>query len=252
MHLVVVPGIQGRWEWLRPALGQLSLRVPTSSYTLCGDFGGRCSLDPALGFDNYMRQLDDVLDRAPSSRVALCGVSYGGLIALRYAATRPDRVRALILASSPSPGWKPNPRQAGYIARPWVSVPSFLATVPGRLWPEIYAAFDGWRGRLSFCAAHMARVIAAPANPALMGARIKQVQQLNFFPDCAPVRMPTLVMSGEPALDRVVPVEATREYLSLIPGSKYSMIERTGHLGLLTRPECFAPIVADFLLEAGS
>ena len=246
-HLVVVPGIQGRWEWLRPALAHLNRRVPTSSYSLCGDFGSGCRIDPAAGFDNYLQQLDGVLDRIPSKRIALCGVSYGGFIALRYAATRQGRVAALILSSSPSPAWKPNPRQGAYIARPWISSPLFLATAPARLLPEIVSALPDVASRISFCATHMTRVLTSPPIPPLMAARIREQQLIDFVPDCTRIQVPTLVTSGEPHLDTVVPVEATREYVSLIPGAKYAMIERTGHLGLLTRPDRYAEIVADFL-----
>ena len=62
--LIVVPGIQGRWEWLRPALDALSRTCRTISYSLCGDFGASWRMDSALGFENYLRQLDDVFDRA--------------------------------------------------------------------------------------------------------------------------------------------------------------------------------------------
>jgi len=162
--LIVVPGIQGRWEWLRPTLDALQRHCRTVSYSLGGDFGAGWKVDPSLGFENYLRQLDGVLDRAQLERAAICGISYGGFIALRYAATRPHRVSHLVLTSSPSPGWKPNPRQSGYIARPWISTPAFLATAPGRLWPEIRAAFDDLPSRLAFCATHMGRVLTAPRS----------------------------------------------------------------------------------------
>jgi len=204
-------------------------------------------LDPAAGFDNYLLQLDRVLDRISTPRVVLCGISYGGFIALRYAATRPQRVSALILSSSPSPSWKPNARQGAYIARPWISTPLFIATAPARLLPEICSAFPDWPSRISFCATHAARVLSAPALPALMAARIREQQQMDYLPDCARVQVPTLVTTGEPGLDAVVPVEATREYVALIRGAKYAMIERTGHLGLLTRPDRYADILSDFI-----
>ena len=60
--------------------------------------------DPELAFDNYIRQLDSVFERTGLERAALCGVSYGGFIALRYAALRPERVSRLILVSAPAPG----------------------------------------------------------------------------------------------------------------------------------------------------
>jgi pimeloyl-ACP methyl ester carboxylesterase len=250
--LIVVPGIQGRWEWLRPALDALQTRCRTISYSLCGDFGAGWRRDRTLGFENYLAQLDAIYDRAGVQRGALCGSSYGGFIALRYAATRPERVSHLILASSPSPGWRPNPRQSGYIASPWISTPAFLATAPARLWPEIESAFDDLPSRLRFCTVHMMRVLSAPAIPPLMAARIVEQQSMDFLPDCARVKAPTLVVTGEQPLDSVVPVDATRRYLSLIPDAKYGMIERTGHLGLLTRPDRFASVVTEFVLHADS
>ena len=70
---------------------------------------------------------------------------------------------------------------------------------------------------MEFCATHMLRVVTAPAIPSLMAARIVEQQSIDFTADCAAIRCPTLVTTGEPHLDAVVPVEATRRYLSLIP-----------------------------------
>jgi pimeloyl-ACP methyl ester carboxylesterase len=55
------------------------------------------------------------------------------------------------------------------------------------------------------------------------------------------------VITGEEGLDRVVPVTVTRTYASLIAGARYEMLERTGHIGLLTRPDRFASLVGDFV-----
>ena len=247
--LIVVPGIQGRWEWLKPMLLELSTRHRTISYTLAGDFGAQTAYDPAQGFDNYLRQLDEVYERTGLASAALCGISYGGFIALRYAATRPQRVSSLILASSPSPGWAPNELQRRYVRRPWLSSPAFVATAPVRLAPEIYAAYDSWLARVKFAAVHTVRVVAAPMIPSVMARRVQVQQAMDFTPDCARVTAPTLVISGEEHLDRVVPVEATRRYETLIAGARYARMERTGHLGVLTRPERFAKIVDEFLKE---
>src|SRR4029453_15590164 len=130
--------------------------------TLCGDAGSGMKFDRALGFNNFMRQLDRVLDRTGLERAALCGVSYGGFIALRYAASRPERVTSLVFASSPAPGWVPNERQQRYVLHPWRSAPAFVAGAPLRLWPEIRAAYDTPGERVAFSVRHAARVVAAP------------------------------------------------------------------------------------------
>ncbi len=245
--LIVIPGLQGRWEWLRPTLRELQKRCRTVSYTLCGDIGSGAKFDPALGFDNYIRQLDGVFREAGIERAALCGISYGGFIALRYAARRPAQITSLVLASSPSPDWVPNARQRAYVASPWRSAPEFVATAPMRVWPEIRAAYDTWPERLAFVALHGARVVAAPMVPSRMAARVTLQQHIDFAPDCARVRAPTLVITGDDALDQIVPPAVTRTYLSLIPGAQYEKMERSGHIGMLTRPKQFAEIVTRFL-----
>ena len=246
--VVVIPGIQGRWEWFRPALDALAVHCHASSYSLCGERGCGWPLDPALGFENYLRQLDDVFDRV-GPRAALCGVSYGGFIALRYASTRPQRVSSLVLVSAPAPGWVPNPAQRAYIDRPWRSAPRFILTSPLRMWPEIRAAFPTPAARLNFAARQGLRVATHPMIPGLMASRIVEQQGLDFHPDTSMVRAPTLVVSGEPGLDLVVPVESTRQYVEMIPGSAYALLERTGHIGLVTRPQAFASIVAPFVRQ---
>ena len=61
------------------------------------------------------------------------------------------------------------------------------------------------------------------------------------------MRAPTLVITGDDALDQIVPPAVTRTYLSLIPGAQYEKMERSGHIGMLTRPKQFAEIVTRFL-----
>lgn len=245
--LIVIPGVQGRWEWMKPALDELGKRCRVLSYTLCGDIGSGMKFERTLGFDNFVRQLDDVFDRAAVKRAALCGVSYGGFIALRYAALHPERVSSLIFASSPAPGWVPDDRQRRYVARPWQSAPAFVAGAPLRLWPEIRAAYDTPRERLTFLLRHAARVVAAPIVPPLVAARVTLQQQMDFTPDCARVQVPTLIVTGEDDLDRIVPAEVTRRYRQLIPGARYVQMKRSGHIGLLTQPAQFADIVTGFI-----
>ena len=245
--LVVVPGVQGRWEWMRPALRALAQRCRTISYTLAGDIGAGFRYDPARGFDNYLLQLDAVLERAGIERAAVCGISYGGLIALRYAATRPERVSSLVLVSSPAPGWVPTEQQSRYVRKPWRSAPAFVATAPVRLYEEIYSAYDTWGERLKFTLAHAGRVVTAPLIPPVMAGRVTLQQGIDFAPDCARITARTLIVTGEEGLDRIVPVQVTRRYQTLIPGTRYEILERTGHLGVVTRPVRFAEIVAGFV-----
>ena len=101
--LIVIPGVQGRWEWMTPALRELQKRCRTVTYTLvrrhrvraCGSIRSWRSTTTSVSSTA-------VFEQTGLERAALCGVSYGGFIALRYAALRPERVSRLILVSSPA------------------------------------------------------------------------------------------------------------------------------------------------------
>ena len=235
--IVVIPGVQGRWEWMMPALRALSTRCRVISY----------SLGAARTFDDLVAQVDTVLDRQGVSAAAVCGVSFGGMVAVKFAARHPERTSALVIVSTPSPAWTPSAAQARYLARPWLSTPAFLATSPGRMWPEIAAAIPGELSRLRFCAAHVGRIVAAPIVPAQMAARMKLTPGSELRADCARVSARTLVVSGEPSLDRVVPAASTREFVGLIGGATYTRMDGTGHIGLVTQPDRFARIVGEFV-----
>src|ERR1700693_7753 len=106
--IVLIPGIQGRWEWMRPAVEALAGRWRVITSSLPREPGVARLPDGSGGFDGYVRHIDRLLDSANLSEAVICGVSFGGLIALRYAARRRERVGALILVSTPGPRWTPN------------------------------------------------------------------------------------------------------------------------------------------------
>lgn len=248
--LVLIPGIQGRWEWMAPAVDALAARTRVLTGSLPGDTGASHTIDPALGFDSYVAWLDALLDRARVTRAALCGVSYGGWVALHYAAARPSRVSSLTLASTPAPGWRPSCRVEWYLRAPRLLSPVFALGSPFRLYPEIAAALPDVGDRARFAAGHLYRVTRFAMSPTRMAERVRLADAVDFTADCGRVRAPVQVVTGEAELDRVVPVESTRSYLDAIPGARYDGIERTGHIGLVTQPDRFADVVARFANDA--
>jgi 3-oxoadipate enol-lactonase len=245
--LVVVQPLQGRWEWTAPLLRELSRRARVVSYSLCGDLGSGRRMSAGGSIDEFVTQLKDVMDETGIDRAALCGISFGGAVAVRFAACFPDRVSRLIVASSPGPGWRPNAIQAGYVARPWLSLPAFAIGALGRVLPEVISAIGTWRERLSFALRCGLLVVRYPALPHLMARRVRVLERLDLDEDCARVAAPTLVLAGEQHLDRVVDVESTRRYAERIRGARYVKLAGTGHLGTLTQPKKVAAIVSEFV-----
>ena len=83
--------------------------------------------------------------------------------------------------------------------------------------------------------------------PPLMARRVRQMEMLDLGADSARVDAPTLVITGERQLDRVVPVESTMGYIGKIRGARHALLERTGHLGVLMQPQRFAALVSEFV-----
>ena len=48
--------------------------------------------------------------------------------------------------------------------------------------------------------------------------------------DAGRITAPTLVVTGERALDKIVPVDGSLQYARLIPSARHVTIDRTGHL----------------------
>jgi 3-oxoadipate enol-lactonase len=245
--VVLVPGIQGRWEWMRPAVDALAARGRVVTFSLCGDPGSGRPLDVTQGIEAFARQIDDALDRAGLERAALCGVSLGGLIATHYAATRPERVTALVLASAPGPGWTPDLVQRVCARLGFVAAPLFVASAVWRMWPEVATARGGRFRALAWFVPHFGRVLIAPASPRRMQQRLRLWLAADRLADCRAVKAPTLVVAGEQALDRVVAPDSTGEFVTAIRGASARTFERSGHIGLITRPERFAEIVMRFV-----
>ena len=80
-----------------------------------------------------------------------------------------------------------------------------------------------------------------------MAERIRLIESEDLVADCRAVRQPTLLVTGEPGLDRIVPAEASCRMLDWLPNARHVMLARTGHWGLVTRREAFAREVAHFL-----
>ncbi len=244
--IVLIPGLQGRWEWMRPAVDALAKHHRVITFSLCDERSSPFPCDPGRAFENYISQLDLVLDRAGLDRAVIAGVSYGGLIAAEFAARRPERVSALVLASALHASWEPDQRQQSYLDSPILRSPLFVATAPQRMRPELVAAMPSMVERLRFSASHGARVFLSPTTPGRMARRIVWARS-HQFADPHRVTAPALVLTGEPGLDRVVPVDVSRRYLNDLEQAEHVVLKRTGHLGLVTRPEAFAGVLERFV-----
>jgi pimeloyl-ACP methyl ester carboxylesterase len=197
--------------------------------------------DPAAapGIDGFADAVARLLDDAGIDRCVLLGVSWGGVIATRFALRHPDRLRALVLAdTSRGSGFDPEraammaERAAQYAADPVGFVrdrtPLLVAdTTPASVVADIASIMD--------------RACRMPGY----GYAAASLGETDHTPDLGRIHVPTLVVVGEH--DRVCPPADSRLLADGIPGALYTEVPDSGHLPNQECPEAFNRVVGDWL-----
>lgn len=237
--LVLLPGLPGRCEWFEPAIAALArrFRVLSLSFT---------AVPTDRFFDRVVDRIDGLITAAGVNRALVAGVSFGGLVAAVYGGRRPDRVSHLALASAPSPRYQLDRRSAGYLERPTLSLPLFALQGAVHIGPELAAALPSWRDRATFAAWYGFIALRYPGSPRRMAAWVSEWTSSDLTADVRRIIAPTVVVTGDATLDRVVPVSSSLDYLTLVPGARHVVMPHTGHLGSIMHPDAFADVVAAF------
>jgi len=218
--IVMIPGLPGPWRFIAPAVHAVAAHYRVLTLSL----GPECTLD------DDVERIRRALDERKIDRAIICGISLGGLHALRFAATYPARTSALILVSTPGPGAELRPRHRLYARWPRLFGPLFLLETPFQLRHE-------WRWSL------LKTLLGRPVSFVKMARRALLIESTDIAADCAKVTSPTFVVTGEQAFDHVVPVESSLNLLKAIPGAHHVELKGTGHLGSITHAQDFARIV---------
>ncbi len=197
--------------------------------------------DPTIGsLDDYVDHVVALLDGVGAERADIVGVSWGGVIATRVAATRPDRVGRLVLAdTSRGSGLDPD-RAAAMRARPEILTAEgndafARARAPRLLSPE--AGVD----LLDAVATDMATAIRLPGYAQAAAA----MADTDHTPLLRTVAAETLVIVGE--ADVVCPPSEAAILTELIPDASLVVIPGAGHLANREKPTAFNQAVEAFL-----
>jgi 3-oxoadipate enol-lactonase len=225
--LVLVPGLPGPWQYAAPAVQALSARFRVVTLSL----GRECTIEADVA------RILHALNERHLERGVICGLSLGGLVALRFAAMYPQRTAALVLASTPGPGAALRPHHRFYTRWPWLCGPLFVLETPFRLWRE-----TSWLRIATLAGA----ALRAPVSFEKIARRARLIESTDIAADCRRVVSPTLVVTGERHLDSVVPIESTMQYLRAIPGARHLVLKGTGHIGSITQSKTFAEAIAGF------
>jgi class 3 adenylate cyclase len=216
INLVMVPGFVSNIEnyWDEPDLARFLRRLAGYARVVTFDKRGTGMSDRVTELPGLEQRMDDlraVMDAADMEQAAVLGISEGAPLSILFAATYPDRCRALVLYGSFSrfSYWFPTEEALaaffGYVEQAWGTGGSVQRFAPSR---ANDAAFQRWWGRNE----------RLGASPAAVTALMRMNSQIDISGILPAVRVPALVIRRTG--DRAVNVEGGRDVAAHIPGAR--------------------------------
>lgn len=199
-------------------------------------------------FDDWVADLESVVEAVGLERFPLLGVSQGGAVAVAYAACHPDRVSHLVLCGGYARGRAV--RAVGDDEKRAAALDLELARVGwGRddpVFRQVFAAQflpDGTRADWD-AFDHLQRRTTSPDNAVRF---LDEFGRIDVRDEARQVRCPTLIMHS--ADDRRVPMRYGEELAALIPDSRLVALSSNNHLLTETEPawQVFCGELAAFL-----
>jgi proline iminopeptidase len=203
--------------------------------------------DAPQTMEAQVADLDAVRDHLHFNTIDLVGDSYGGLLAMAYTAAHPERVRRLVLSDSAAPAWN------GIVHLfPQVFPDKLEAQAKPANTDTGSPADQGLRNHFEkiFYSeekrdAYLAGAKDLGSNPKTGADVRKATPNLDLTSALAKFQCPTLVITGRYDMN-VAPLTAWRIFQA-IPGARFSVFEKSGHLPYYEEPEKYVQVLGEFL-----
>jgi proline iminopeptidase len=206
--------------------------------------------DAPQTMEAQIADLDAIRRTLALERVAVLGDSYGGMIAMAYAAVHPAHVARLILSDSAAPSWKsmvhllpqvfPDREEEGEKeAKKLAADPEAVARAG--LVNHMRQMFYSTEMRDAYLT-HMGDLGFEPA----VGAAVQRAtENLDLTAKLPGIHFPTLVITGRYDMN-VAPLTAWR-IAHAIPGAQLVFFEKSGHLPAYEEPDKYLQTLESFL-----
>ncbi|MGM1028694.1 MAG: alpha/beta fold hydrolase [Actinomycetota bacterium] len=199
---------------------------------------GRSSdIPPGFGMPDHADCLAALID-AVGGPAIVCGISWGGTVALELSRRHPEVVSALILADTYA-GWKGSLPESEVVAR--------VAAVEEQLaGPRAARALAAGLFAGAPPPEHVAllRELAASARPATLRAQLAAMASADLRDVLPRIAVPTLLVWGD--RDARSPLTVARAFEAAIPNASLVVLRDCGHLSNLEQPEAFTAAVRAF------
>ncbi|WP_424975402.1 3-oxoadipate enol-lactonase [Dinoroseobacter sp. S124A] len=184
--------------------------------------------------------IEALLDHLEVRNALFVGLSIGGMIAQGLAVKRLDQVRAMVLSNT-----------AAKIGSPKLWEDRIAGVRAGGVEALTDAILERWFSRAFLTDPRLpywrAMVTSTP-DEGYIGCSAA-IAGTDFYTPTSGLRLPTLGIAG--AEDSSTPPDLVRETVNLIPGSKFVLLRRAGHLPHVEQPEGYAEALTTFMHETG-
>src|SRR5688572_234589 len=238
IDVVLVPGWISNIEvfWEEPSLARFMRRLAGFSRLILFDKRGtglsdRPTATPTL--EERMEDLRAVMDAVGSTSAAVLGYSEGACMCALFAATYPEKARALVMMG----GYPRRTRAADFPVGPTrEEIDAFIGAIEAN-WGTPFAIdirapskigneeFRSW----------WARLLRMSASPAAATALTRANMDIDIREVLPTIRVPTLVIHATG--DRTVPIEGSRYMAARIPGAHLVEVDSQDHLPFLEGSE---------------
>ena len=187
-----------------------------------------------------VRDAERLLDHLEVRDCVFVGLSIGGMIAQGLAVKRLDQVRALVLSNTAAKIGMPAMWQERIDAVTRDGIEALADPVMERWFSRDFRATPEltlWRNML----------VRQPAEG--YAGCCAAIAGTDFYTPTSGLRLPALGIAGSE--DGATPPDLVRETIELIPGSRFELMRRAGHLPCVEQPEAYADILTRFLRETG-
>lgn len=187
-----------------------------------------------------VRDAERLMDMLEIKDSLFVGLSIGGMTAQGLAVKRLDLVRAMVLSNTGAKIGTPEIWDERIAAVKKSGIEALADGVMERWFSKAFRAtpeLELWRNML----------VRTPAE-GYWGCSAA-ISGTDFYTPTSGLRLPTLGIAGSE--DGSTPPDLVRETVDLIPGSRFHLIRKAGHLPCVEQPEEYARVLTQFIHDTG-
>jgi pimeloyl-ACP methyl ester carboxylesterase len=238
--VVIIPGLAGGYELLGPLAKHLAKDFRVISYQLRGE--DNCfALRRPFDREDLVSDLAELLDCLCLEKPTIMGVSFGGVLAMEFAAKHPYRLKDLIIQGAGSRFERGLFQQVAGTVLSRFPLPSDNPFVN-----QFFNLLFGGATKKDALFDFVTRQIWQ-TDQSMMAHRFHLVESFDINGRLERVRVPTLILAGDK--DVLVTSRTLTELVKGIENSQLKRLPRCGHLAFVTNPTMVADKVRRFLTE---